>query len=209
MKSKLAAVLLTAAIVTVGCGGGSKGSTSTTTSTMRTPSSDTGKASSGGGASNGASGDVKVDTPVELGDGTTLTIANPHVVTEGSNVWIEVDMTFANNSKNPMPAVMTEIVCNGATRGAGFVEGSTYVPNAPVKPGEESQGTLKLLPSGNDRTGDPIVECQAPAYFNLGTTAPRIPVPDDVLSQYNAALPGANAQAENPGQGTSPSGGGN
>lgn len=127
-----------------------------------------------------------VGKPVQLGDDTTITISNPRVG-DDDGPWIEVDVAFTNNSSTSAQPPNLDVVCAGATSGEGYQSDSIFDPNADVKPGATSQGTLNLLPTGNNRIGPVVPECKGPAVIKVGNGGPTVPLPDDVLQAYNTA----------------------
>lgn len=125
--------------------------------------------------------------PVQLGDDTTMTLTNPRQGGDDFGPWIEVDVTFANNSSTTATPIEVQVVCAGATSGEGSQADSTFDSNAEVKPGSSSQGTLNLLPTGDSRIGDVTPECKGPAVFRLGDDGPTVKVPAEVLTSFNKA----------------------
>ncbi len=129
----------------------------------------------------------QIGAPVSLGDGTTMTLTNPRLGGDETGPWIEVDVAYENSSSTSARPPMVEVACDGSDSGDGFQIGSTFDPNAEVKPGTTGEGTLNLLPTANSRTGEGSEQCAAPARFIIGSDGPTVPLPDDVLDSYNEA----------------------
>lgn len=154
----------------------------------------------------------KIGTPFEVQKDVTMTLSNPRTdsgeLPAGSQEpygvalqpTIRVDVRVDNASGADEQGGSPEVVCAGATRGEGFQAGSSYDPNADVPAGSFVEGTLILLPTGNDGVADQVPGCAGPAVFRIGTV--DVPVPDDVLASYNNATDKASTTTNAPSVGS-------
>lgn len=122
--------------------------------------------------------------PVDLGDGTTITLSDPRVAGD-EQPHIEVEISFMNDSSTTAQAPLPAIACDGAKDPGGWLAGSEYDAYDDVKPGKTLSGMAQLLVPGDDRIGDATPECPAPAFFVVEPNGPKIPVPGDVLDEFN------------------------
>lgn len=122
--------------------------------------------------------------PIDLGDGTEITLSNPRVAGNGQP-HIEVDVTFTNESSTTARAPLPKISCESSKETGGWLAGSEYGAYEDAKPGETLSGMLQLLVPDDHRTGEATPECAAPAFFVVETDGAEIPVPEDLLDEFN------------------------
>jgi hypothetical protein len=125
---------------------------------------------------------------IDAGNGLFLTVSAAKVGGD-DEPWIELEARAENRGTDTPSIPDFAVVCGGATEGEGWQADSTFPMYEEVRPGSFAEGTLNLLPTGNNRAGEPIEPCNSPAVIRitLDDSAVDLEVPDDVLAAYNTA----------------------
>lgn len=129
--------------------------------------------------------------PIKIEEGVNMILSNPRVGGD-DEPWIEIEVRIENPTGEDAPGLVPDVVCAGATEGESYQADSTVDPQEDVLAGSFAEGTVNLLPAGNERIGGPISECESPAVIRVGEV--DVPVPADVFAQYNAAAAAAGAR---------------
>jgi hypothetical protein len=106
--------------------------------------------------------------------------------------WLEASVRFENTTDEEGNLAEVGIWCKGATESGGWQADSTLDLNATIPAKSYKEGVVNLPLSDDPRTGEPVPECETPAFIQftplvtVGDVEPvQVRIPNDLIAKLN------------------------
>jgi hypothetical protein len=126
---------------------------------------------------------------IDLGGGVRLTASNATIGGDDGGPWIDLAVTVENGGTADSSVPVLTIICTDDLETGGWHDSSTLQLNDPLPAGSSAEGHLRLTVPGDDRTFEPVPDCQTPAVVRVDGSPPaEIALPESLVEQINAKL---------------------